>query len=98
MEKAVRQWFVGGSVLARGWLRLAAGGWPFFCYRKDSIAVGPPEGRRHGMFRTEVRCAECGSRLGYDFEGDGYPTPTGQSYCINSALLRSTSDEAGEQR
>jgi peptide-methionine (R)-S-oxide reductase len=41
-----------------------------------------------GMSRTEVRCARCGSHPGHVFEGEGYPTPTDQWYCINSISLR----------
>lgn len=64
-------------------------GWPSFFtplagdaveYLEDTSIPGRP--------RTEVRCATCGSHLGHVFEGEGYPTPTDQRYCINSVAVR----------
>ena len=63
-------------------------GWPSFFtplagdaveYLEDTSIPGRP--------RTEVRCATCGSHLGHVFEGEGYPTPTDQRYCINSISM-----------
>lgn len=56
-------------------------GWPSF----DEALPGKIEYIRdtsHGMLRTEILCATCGSHLGHVFD-DG-PTETGQRYCVNS--------------
>jgi peptide-methionine (R)-S-oxide reductase len=60
-------------------------GWPSF-YQPITDTVEYLEDSSHGMKRVEVRCATCGSHLGHVFD-DGYGTPTGQRYCINSISM-----------
>lgn len=60
-------------------------GWPSF---DKEIAGGKIKTQRdlsHGMIRTEIMCAKCGSHLGHLFD-DG-PTETGMRYCVNSVSL-----------
>ena len=59
-------------------------GWPSF----DQAIPGRVKeisDSSHGMVRTEVVCANCGSHLGHVFD-DG-PTKTGKRYCLNSVCL-----------
>ena len=59
-------------------------GWPSF---DDAIegSVEYVQDKSHGMIRTEILCANCGSHLGHVFD-DG-PTITGQRFCVNSASI-----------
>jgi peptide-methionine (R)-S-oxide reductase len=61
-------------------------GWPSFWDAVSPDAVELHEDRTFGMVRTEVLCAQCGSHLGHLFP-DGFGTPTGQRYCMNSLSL-----------
>jgi peptide-methionine (R)-S-oxide reductase len=63
-------------------------GWPSFWAPLAGDRVRYVEDRSDGMVRTEIRCARCGSHLGHVFEGENYPTPTNQRYCVNSISLR----------
>ena len=61
-------------------------GWPSFddeLGNNDRIIKQPDYS--HGMIRTEILCARCGSHLGHLFD-DG-PTRTGKRYCVNSLSI-----------
>ena len=64
-------------------------GWPSFYESVRPEAVQLLEDDSLGMVRTEVRCATCGSHLGHVFP-DGFGTPTGDRYCMNSLSLNFT--------
>ena len=63
-------------------------GWPSFTtpFAKDHLRE--IRDTSHGMVRTEIVCARCGSHQGHVFP-DG-PPPTGLRYCINSVSLAFT--------
>lgn len=59
-------------------------GWPSFDQALTG-AVREVLDDDHGLGRTEIICADCGSHLGHVFP-DG-PTATGRRYCLNSVCL-----------
>jgi peptide-methionine (R)-S-oxide reductase len=61
-------------------------GWPSFNNPANTESVKLVDDSSHGMARTEVQCANCGSHLGHLFN-DAFDQPTGQRFCINSASL-----------
>jgi peptide-methionine (R)-S-oxide reductase len=61
-------------------------GWPSFYESVRPDAVELIDDNSLGVHRTEVRCANCGSHLGHVFD-DGFGTPTGDRYCMNSLSL-----------
>lgn len=64
-------------------------GWPsFYDALPGTVVFGQDDS--HGMSRTKVTCANCGSHLGHLFEGEGFDTPTDQRYCVNSLSLKFT--------
>jgi len=83
-----------GAELFRSGTKFDSGcGWPSFYESVRPEAVELIEDRSLGMVRTEVRCAACGSHLGHVFP-DGFGTPTGDRYCMNSLALSFTPDQS----
>jgi len=71
--------FHGGSKFESGT------GWPSFTQPFAQEHLKYIRDTSHGMVRSEIVCARCGSHQGHVFP-DG-PPPTGQRYCINSVSL-----------
>lgn len=71
-------------------------GWPSFyeAVRPDAVILRPDHSL--GIERTEVLCAKCGSHLGHVFP-DGFGTPTGDRYCMNSISLNFEAKAAAEE-
>lgn len=67
-------------------------GWPSFFAPIAQAHVARTEDHSHGMRRTEITCARCGSHLGHVFP-DG-PPPTHERHCLNSVCLQFV--EAGQ--
>ena len=63
-------------------------GWPSFDKEIEGGKITTQVDKSHGMIRTEILCAKCGSHLGHLFD-DG-ETETGMRYCVNSTSLSFT--------
>lgn len=61
-------------------------GWPSFTDAINTAHITLSPDDSHGMQRTEVSCAHCGSHLGHLFD-DGPAEHGGARYCINSLSL-----------
>jgi peptide-methionine (R)-S-oxide reductase len=70
-------------------------GWPSFYESVRPEAVELLEDTSLGVVRTEVRCANCGGHLGHVFD-DGFGTPTGDRYCMNSLSLNFAEADTAE--
>jgi peptide-methionine (R)-S-oxide reductase len=76
-----------GTELFRSETKFDAGcGWPSFYQGIDSSKITEIVDKSMGMYRVEVLCSKCGGHLGHVFT-DGFGTPTGLRYCINSTSL-----------
>jgi peptide-methionine (R)-S-oxide reductase len=86
----------GNRLFAAGTKFDSGCGWPSFYESVDPSAVRLLRDTSLGDDRTEVRCARCDSHLGHVFP-DGFGTPTGDRYCMNSIALTFTPDDADAQ-
>jgi methionine-R-sulfoxide reductase len=85
-EKGVYVCAACGNELFTSEMKFDSGcGWPSFEKEIEGGKIITKKDMSHGMIRTEIICAKCGSHLGHLFD-DG-PTETGLRYCVNSLSL-----------
>lgn len=85
-EKGLYKCKACGSELFDSSSKFDAGcGWPSFDQEISGKKIIKQADHSHGMRRTEILCADCGSHLGHLFD-DG-PTDSGLRYCVNSLSL-----------
>lgn len=82
----------GNELFAAGTKFDSGCGWPSFYESVNPDAVVLLPDLSLGDERTEVRCAKCDSHLGHVFP-DGFGTPTGDRYCMNSLALDFTAND-----
>ena len=71
-------------------------GWPSFDKEIAGGKIITHTDATHGMVRTEIMCAKCGSHLGHIFD-DG-PTETGKRYCVNSLSLEFAPGDSADKK
>jgi peptide-methionine (R)-S-oxide reductase len=82
----------GNELFAAGTKFDSGCGWPSFYESVNPESVTLLPDLSLGDERTEVRCAKCDSHLGHVFP-DGFGTPTGDRYCMNSLALDFTATD-----
>jgi peptide methionine sulfoxide reductase msrA/msrB len=86
-DKGEYRCFACGALLFKSDTKFDHGcGWPSFSESAVDGAIEYLPDHSHGMVRTEIKCANCGSHLGHVFD-DG-PKPKGTRYCVNSESLQ----------